>query len=188
MARHQFANEPSFSQDALEVTRCSHSPGYSSNSHFSLQFYNSPFLSFLLSTLLHLSFINFLSLSFFLCFPHLWEEATFTNFHDQSPFSFSDRNSPGLSLCSHLSSTHCLFSSHFLLLFRFSLFCQFCHLHPSSFSNHFHFLPQVLFLVPLCLSSPVGELSSLLSLSHRPNPALPPALLASTGGYQLPTI
>ena len=134
------------------------------------------------------SFINFLSLSFFLCFPHLWEEATFTNFHDQSPFSFSDRNSPGLSLCSHLSSTHCLFSSHFLLLFRFSLFCQFCHLHPSSFSNHFHFLPQVLFLVPLCLSSPVGELSSLLSLSHRPNPALPPALLASTGGYQLPTI
>ena len=63
---------------------------------------------------------------FVLRFPHLWEEATFTNFHDQSPFSFSDRNSTGPSLCSHLYSVLCLFSSLFLLLFRFSLFC-----HPS---------------------------------------------------------
>merc|ERR1712066_193424 len=55
---------------------------------------------------------------------------------------------------------------------------SFCRRHPGG--DKMQSQSWVVFLVPLCLSSPIGELSSLLSLSPRPNPALPPALLAST--------
>ena len=137
--------------------------------------------SFLLSILLHLSFINVLSLSFFV--SHIYGK--------KLPSQTFMTNLPFLSLTEILQVLlsvliFILFSASFLLFFFFySGFLSFVTRHSIIFKSLSLSPTQVIFLVPLCLSSPVGELSSLFSLSHRPNPALPPALLASTGGYQL---
>ena len=134
----------------------------------------------LLSFLLHFLIIHPFSGTFRSSIPKLGR----SYFHKRS-LSFSDRSSSGPSFCSSLSSAHCFFSSLFLLVFRFSsclmsmdcvtdlvIVKQHVLLHAiisKSLSLYYH---SVLFLVPFCLSFPVGELSSPLFPFPRPNPAV----------------